>query len=46
IPIKKHGRRAKSLFRLGFDYLRQLLLNPSPLYKDDFRYTLKLLSCT
>jgi len=46
ITIKKHGRRAKSLFRLGFDYLRQLLLNPSPLFEDDFRHTLKLLSCT
>lgn len=46
IAIKKHGRRAKSLFRLGFDYLRQLLLNPSPLFEDDFRYTLRLLSCT
>lgn len=46
IAIKKHGRRAKSLFRLGFDYLRHLLLNPSPVHEDDFRYTLKLLSCT
>ena len=43
IAIKKHGRRAKSLFRLGFDYLRQLLLNPSPLFEDDFRQTLDLL---
>lgn len=46
IAIKKHGRKAKSLFRLGLDYLRHLLLNPSPLYEDDFRHTLKLLSCT
>ena len=46
VAIKKHGRRAKSLFRLGFDYLRQLLLNPSPLCEDDFRHTIKLLSCT
>ncbi|MBJ7898536.1 MAG: IS4 family transposase, partial [Cyanobacteria bacterium RI_101] len=35
IPIKKHGRRAKSLFRLGFDHLRHLILNPSlPNYLD------------
>jgi hypothetical protein len=27
IPLKKHGRRAKSLFRLGFDHLRHLILN-------------------
>ena len=46
VAIKKHGRRAKSLFRLGFDYLRHLLLNPSPLCEDDFRHTIKLLSCT
>lgn len=46
IAVKKHGRRAKSLFRLGFDYLRHLLLNPSPLYQQDFRQTLQLLSCT
>lgn len=46
IAIKKHGRRAKSLFRLGFDYLRHLLLNPSPLYEHDFQQTLQLLSCT
>ena len=46
ITVKKHGRRAKNLFRLGFDYLRHLLLNPSSLFEDDFRHTLKLLSCT
>ena len=44
ITVKKHGRRAKNLFRLGFDYLRHLLLNPSSLFEDDFRHTLKLLS--
>jgi len=27
IPIKKHGRKAKSIFRLGLDYLREMLLN-------------------
>ncbi len=25
--LKKHGRRAKSLFRYGFDYLRNIILN-------------------
>jgi hypothetical protein len=29
LPTKKHGRQAKSLFRLGFDHLRHLVLNPS-----------------
>jgi len=27
IPIKKHGCKAKSIFRTGFDLLRQILLN-------------------
>ena len=46
IEIKKHGRRAKSLFRLGLDYLRHLVLNPSPANESDFRQSLQLLSCT
>ena len=46
ISIKKHGRRAKSLFRLGFDHLRHLILNPSfPNYLD-FLHSLQFLSCT
>jgi Transposase DDE domain len=44
--LKKHGRRAKSLFRLGFDYIRQLVLNPSPMNDDNFRLSLQFLSCT
>lgn len=27
IPLKSHRRRAKSLFRLGFDYLRSVFTN-------------------
>jgi hypothetical protein len=46
IPLKKHGRRAKSLFRLGFDHLRHIILNPTPVHEHDFRQALKLLSCT
>jgi Transposase DDE domain len=46
IVLKKHGRRAKSLFRLGFDYIRQIVLNPSPINEDDFRLSLQFLSCT
>ncbi|MBM0740138.1 IS4 family transposase (plasmid) [Phormidium sp. CLA17] len=46
IKIKKHGRRAKSLFRLGFDYLRHLVLNPSLSNESDFVQSLQLLSCT
>jgi hypothetical protein len=27
IPFKKHGYRAKSIFRYGYDYIRRILLN-------------------
>lgn len=46
IEIKKHGRRAKSLFRLGLDHLRHLVLNPSSSNEADFLQSLQLLSCT
>ena len=46
IVVKTHGRRAKSLFRLGFDHLRYLVLNPLNSNQDDFSRSLKLLSCT
>ena len=46
IVLKKHGRRAKSLFRLGFDHLRELVLNPSSDNESDFRQSLNFLSCT
>lgn len=46
ILIKNHGRRAKSLFRFGFDHLRHMVLNPSDSNVEDFRASLKLLSCT
>lgn len=45
VKIKKHGRKAKSIFRTGVDYLRQILLN---LDTRSLQYidVLKLLSCT
>lgn len=45
IKIKKHGRKAKSIFRTGFDLLRQILLN---LHNQHQQYlqVLKVLSCT
>jgi hypothetical protein len=46
IAIKKHGRRAKSLFRLGFDHIRHLVLNPSSHNEADFLRSLNFLSCT
>jgi len=45
IKIKKHQRRAISIFRYGLDYLREILLNIS--YRlDEFKQVVKLLSCT
>ena len=34
IAIKKHGRRAKSIFRTGFDSIRSILLNISERFED------------
>lgn len=47
LPIKKHGRKAQSIFRLGLDHLRRILCNQ--LYKAErvaLRRVIKLLSCT
>jgi hypothetical protein len=46
IPLKKHGRRAQSLFRLGFDHLSHLVLNPSLPNFSLFLDSLHFLSCT
>ncbi|MEO0685934.1 MAG: IS4 family transposase [Cyanobacteria bacterium J06649_11] len=45
IVIKKHGRKAKSVFRYGFDFLRTIFLNLED-YQDDFLHSLRFLSCT
>jgi hypothetical protein len=45
LMLKKHGRRAKSLFRYGFDYLRNIVLNLER-KMNDFLDVLQLLSCT
>lgn len=45
LPVKKHGRRAKSLFRYGLDHLRTVLFNLE-YRQDDFLVLLQLLSCT
>ncbi|HEY9806680.1 MAG TPA: IS4 family transposase [Candidatus Obscuribacterales bacterium] len=45
LVVKKHGRRAKSLFRYGFDYLRNIVLNLEQ-KGDQFSKALQLLSCT
>jgi len=45
IRLKAHGRRSKSLFRTGLDFLRRAFSNP-PLFRDSFHQALQLLSCT
>ncbi|NEP29364.1 MAG: IS4 family transposase [Moorea sp. SIO1F2] len=45
IPIKSHQRRAKSLFRLGFDYLRSIFTNLDHQFPA-FLNSLHFLSCT
>jgi hypothetical protein len=51
IPLKKHGRLARSFFRYGLDYLQFVLLNIHH-QRDEFRRCLRLLeplkvlSCT
>jgi Transposase DDE domain len=45
LKIKKHGRRAKSVFRYGFDYLRNIVVNLNE-KMDDFLSVLQFLSCT
>jgi hypothetical protein len=45
LTVKKHGRRAKSIFRYGFDHLRNIVLNLEQ-KMDDFLNVLHFLSCT
>ncbi len=45
VPLKSHGRRQKSLFRAGLDYLRHLLAN-SVTKMPDLDTCFRLLSCT
>ena len=45
LVIKKHGRRAKSIFRYGLDYLRNIVLNLEQ-KMDEFLNVLQFLSCT
>jgi hypothetical protein len=45
ISIKKHGRKAKSIFRYGFDHIRNIVLNLEQ-KMNDFLDVLQFLSCT
>ncbi len=45
ITLKKQGRKAKSIFRTGLNYLRQILLNLDS-HNQQYIKVLKLLSCT
>ena len=47
LPIKAHGRLAKSIFRHGFDHLRHICLNlAQPQQQKDFQSAIRFLSCT
>ena len=47
LKIKKHGRKAKSIFRMGLNHLRRILCNLSDrLQQIAFRQVTQLLSCT
>lgn len=47
LPIKKHGRKAVSIFRHGLDHLRRILCNQlCEAERVAFRRVIKLLSCT
>ena len=47
IKIKKHGRKARSIFRVGYDHLRRITCRPeSRLQLLEFRRLVLLLSCT
>ncbi|MEM1369684.1 MAG: IS4 family transposase, partial [Cyanobacteria bacterium P01_H01_bin.15] len=45
LKLKSHGRRAKSLFRSGFDHLRSIFLNLEH-KTSEFKTVLSFLSCT
>jgi hypothetical protein len=45
LTIKKHGRKSKSIFRYGLDYLRMVVLDLD-LRNTEFIYCLNFLSCT
>jgi len=46
LKLKKHGRKPKSLFRRGFDYLRRLLVNFTNFDLVTWQTVINLLSCT
>jgi Transposase DDE domain len=45
IKIKSHGRKAKSIFRLGLDYLRHIFLNLNSFATESLK-AIHFLSCT
>jgi hypothetical protein len=45
IEVKKHGRKAKRIFRYGLDHLRRIMLNLEE-YQTELRQALQVLSST
>ncbi len=46
LKLKKHGRKPKSIFRRGFDYLRRVIVKFSSFDLEAWQTVIKLLSCT
>jgi hypothetical protein len=46
LKLKKHGRKPKSIFRRGFDYLRRVIVKFSSFDVEAWQNVIKLLSCT
>jgi len=47
LKVKRHGRKAKSIFRSGLDHMRRILCNlASATQQIAFRQVIQLLSCT
>ena len=45
IPIKNHGRKAKSIFRVGYDYIRDGMINFN-IARQQLLQAIQFLSCT
>lgn len=46
LKLKKHGRKPKSIFRLGFDHLRRIITNFTNFNQDQWEHAIKLFAAT
>jgi hypothetical protein len=45
LKLKKHGRKPKSIFRRGFDYLRRITTNFTDFDASQWKHVIRLLAC-